>query len=104
MGRKKRCKRVDERATKRRGERMKTMSKKRKGQNEGGKKLMLLSHSCKEPPGVCIPGRAYYCCHEKTFSQKLQLKDYFKCSEEILQLLGTHHIQWINKHCKAFSL
>lgn len=66
---------------------------KREGQSEAKKKkLMLLSHSCKEPPGVCIPGRAYCCCHEKTFCHKLQLKDYFKCSEEILQLLGTHHI------------
>lgn len=37
------------------GERMKTMSKKRAGQNEKRKrKLILLSHFCKEPPGVCV--------------------------------------------------
>lgn len=60
-GIKKVWKRVDEREggggreTKRMGERMKTMSKKRAGQNEKRKrKLILLSHFCKEPPGVCV--------------------------------------------------
>lgn len=60
------------------------------------KMLILLSDSCKEPPGVCVSARAYCCCLEKTFSQKLQLKDYCIHSEEILQLLGTYQALWIN--------
>lgn len=75
------------------------------------KMLMLLSHFCKEPPGVCVSARAHCCCRERTFSQKLQLKDYCMCSEEILLLLGTYQTLWINKKMqggpsekKAFSL
>lgn len=52
--------------------------------------LILLSHFCKEPPGVCVSAGAYCCCREKTFSHKLQLEDYCICSEEILQLLGAY--------------
>lgn len=68
------------------------------------KMLILLSHFCKEPPGVCVSARAYCCCREKTLSQKLQLKDYLICSEKILLLLGTYQTLWINKKCKVANL
>lgn len=41
------------------------------------KLLILLSHFCKEPPGVCVSAGGYCCCREKTFRQKLQLRDYW---------------------------
>lgn len=79
------------------GEGTKTMSEEGEVKMRN-KMLILLSHYCKEPPGDCFSARAHCCCRMKTFRQKLQLRDYGICSEEILQLLAT---LWINKEMQG---
>lgn len=69
-------------------EEKKTMSERKRSKWENI--VILLSLSCKEPPGVCATARAYCCCGVKTFSLKLQMRDYCICTGKIKQLLSTH--------------
>ena len=67
-------KKVSERETKKKSRSGWAKNNERKEEVKMRKMLMLLSPSCKEPPGVCVSARAHCCCLEETFSQETSIE------------------------------